>query len=71
MTPGFKISYTIHLYLGIELIYDLKWEKHVTNIVAKTSRTLGMLFRVLKMADTATGLHIVKVGKVAHTPPRS
>ena len=39
---------------GIELSYDLKWEKHITNITAKVSRTLGMLSRVLKMADTRT-----------------
>ena len=43
-----------HSYLGIELSYDLKWEKHMTNITAKASRTLGMLSRVLKMADTRT-----------------
>ena len=44
-----------HPYLGIELCcYDLKWEKHITNIIAKASRTLGMWSRVLQMADTQT-----------------
>ena len=41
-----------HPYIGIDLIFDLKWEKHITNIIAKASRTLGMLSRVLKIAET-------------------
>lgn len=43
-----------HPYLGIELNHDLKWNRHINIIVAKASRTLGMLWRVLKTADTRT-----------------
>jgi hypothetical protein len=43
-----------HPYLGIELSNNLKWEKHINNIVSKATRLLGMLSRVLKTADTKT-----------------
>ena len=37
--------------LGIEISCDLKWRKHINNIVLGR---LGMLKRVLKTADTRT-----------------
>lgn len=43
-----------HPYLGIELSYDLKWTVHLNKIIAKSTRLLGMLYRVLKSADTRT-----------------
>ena len=43
-----------HPYLGIELQNNLKWEKHYVKIIGKANRTLYMLRRVLKHADTKT-----------------
>ena len=43
-----------HPYLGIELAYNLKWSRHIDNIVAKASGRLGLLRRVLKSADSRT-----------------
>ena len=43
-----------HLYLGIELAYNLKWSRHIDNIVAKASGRLGLLRRALKSADSRT-----------------
>ena len=43
-----------HPYLGIEFNYDLKWNAHINKIVAKSTSLLGMLWRVLKSADTRT-----------------
>ena len=40
-----------HLYLGIELAYNLKWSRH---IVAKASGRFGLLRRALKSADSRT-----------------
>ena len=40
--------------MGVELSNNLKWEKHINNIVSKASRLLGMLARVLRTADTKT-----------------
>ena len=43
-----------HPYLGIELQHDLKWTNHHEKILSKANRSLGMLRRVLKDADTQT-----------------
>ena len=43
-----------HPYLGIELAYNLKWSRHIDNIVAKASGRLGLLRRALKSADSRT-----------------
>ena len=37
-------------YLGITLQNNLKWDKHVSAIISKASRTLGFLRRNFKMA---------------------
>ena len=43
-----------HPYLGIELAYNLKWSRHIDNIVAKASGRLRLLKRALKSADSRT-----------------
>ena len=43
-----------HPYLGIELQSNLKWDKQYNKIISKANRTLFMLRRVLKQADTKT-----------------
>lgn len=43
-----------HPYLGIELQHNLKWDHHYDKIISKANRSLGMLRRVLKDADTKT-----------------
>ena len=32
-----------HLYLGVELVDDLKWNQHIRNISGETNRMLGLL----------------------------
>jgi hypothetical protein len=53
---GTKLQNVVsHPYLGIEFSNNLKWEKHIgIIIVAKATKLLGMLKRVLKTADTKT-----------------
>ena len=43
-----------HLYLGVEFCYDLKWKAYIENVAANATRVLGMLYRVLRGADTKT-----------------
>ena len=43
-----------HPYLGVVLSYDLKWAEHLKKIIAKSYKLLGMLYRVLRSADTRT-----------------
>jgi len=45
-----------HPYLGIEFSCNLKWNLHLDILASKATRTLGMLQRVLKTADTKTRL---------------
>ena len=45
-----------HSYLGVELSYNLKFDKHIDKITSKANRLIGMLSRVLKHADTKTKL---------------
>lgn len=44
-TPLLHVSN--HPYLGIEMQDNLHWDRHITNIVNKASRTLGMIRRNL------------------------
>ena len=36
-----------HSYLGVEISNDLKWNKHINNIAAKSNRALGFVKRNL------------------------
>ena len=54
-----------HRYLGVELSYDLKWAGHLKEIVAKPTRLLGILYRVLKTANTKTR----RIAYYNHTRP--
>ena len=52
---GAKINNTdSYTYLGIQIQYDIKFSNHYDKILRKATRTLGMLCRVLKHADTKT-----------------
>ena len=52
---GFRIKQvTSHLYLGIEIQSDLKWNKHIENIINVANQRLAFVFRVLKHADMPT-----------------
>ena len=41
-----------HSYLGIELSYNLKFDKNINKITSMANQLIGMLSRVLKHADT-------------------
>lgn len=43
-------------YLGVYIDYTLKWNKHITYITAKASRSLGMIRRALQEAPVKTKL---------------
>ena len=47
---------TTHSYLGVELSYNLKFDKRIGKITFKANRLIWMLSRVLKHADTKTKL---------------
>ena len=52
---GRKLSPVInHLYLGVMLSNDLKWNSHVNNIVAKANRSLGFVKRNLYSCTETT-----------------
>ena len=43
-------------YLGVQIDSSLKWKTHITNIVAKANRTLGMVKRGLRHATVKSKL---------------
>ena len=43
-------------YLGVQIDSSLKWKTHITNIVAKADRTLGMVKRGLRHATVKSKL---------------
>ena len=42
-----------HPYLGIELAYNLKWSRHIDNIVAKASGHLNYIIYIAVLALVA------------------
>ena len=38
-------------YLGVELSSDMKWKRHLDQVVAKANKTLGLLRRNLHCCD--------------------
>ena len=59
---GFRLGYYLdgirlenvnsHPCLGIDLAYNLKWNRHIDNVVAKASGRLRLLKRALKSANS-------------------
>ena len=39
-------------YLGVELERDMSWQRHISDIITKASRTLGLLKRKFSSCST-------------------
>ena len=44
-------------YLGVTISYDLKWNKHVSNITSKANSTLGILRQNLRLSSHTVTTH--------------
>ena len=59
-------SVSDHLYLGLQIFDDLKWNKHTRNVVSKASIALGMphIHRIYLTSQVNTWVWIHRLGPI-------
>ena len=52
---------SVHVYLGVTLTSDLRWRDHITSIIAKPFKVLGLLRRVFSSVHSPQAKKIVYI----------